>query len=40
MTKNVDAIRRLFSARNSRVGNLPSLLLIGAELDPVNYRPQ
>ncbi len=25
MTKNVDAIRRLFSALNSRVGNLPSM---------------
>lgn len=25
MTKNVDAIRRLFGAMNSRVGNLPSL---------------
>jgi len=25
MTKNADAIRRLFSAINSRVGNLPSM---------------
>ena len=25
MTKNVDAIRRLFGAVNSRVGNLPSM---------------
>ena len=25
MTKNVDAIRRLFGAMNSQVGNLPSL---------------
>src|ERR1700757_4253701 len=25
MTKNVDAIRRLFGALNSRVGNLPSM---------------
>jgi putative SOS response-associated peptidase YedK len=25
MTKNVDAIRRLFAALNSRVGNLPSM---------------
>jgi putative SOS response-associated peptidase YedK len=25
MTKNVDAIRRLFGALNSQVGNLPSL---------------
>ncbi len=25
MTKNVDAIRRLFGAKNSQVGNLPSL---------------
>src|ERR1700759_1792430 len=25
MTKNVDAIRRLFAAVNSRVGNLPSM---------------
>ncbi len=25
MTKNVDAIRRLFDALNSRVGNLPSM---------------
>jgi hypothetical protein len=25
MTKNVDAIRRLFNALNSQVGNLPSM---------------
>ncbi len=25
MTKNVEAIRRLFAALNSRVGNLPSM---------------
>jgi hypothetical protein len=25
MTKNVDAIRRLFAALNNRVGNLPSM---------------
>ncbi len=25
MTKNVDAIRRLFGSLNSRVGNLPSM---------------